>query len=76
MEQLQEDVAELGLESEIAHLTSIRQRGASAHHQLRFYKSLCKEGQAHKRALREVARWLQARSEAGDFVGYTPGRSS
>ncbi len=68
LDETAEDVAALGLEREIGHLLKICDRGTSAHLQLRMYKQLRKEGQPHKRALQEVARWLQACSGCGYFL--------
>jgi carboxylate-amine ligase len=72
LDEVAEDVAALGLGPETAHLLTIRDRGTSAHLQLRMYKQLRKEGQTRKRALREVARWLQACSAAGFFIETAP----
>ncbi|HEY8439967.1 MAG TPA: hypothetical protein VIK79_00800, partial [Xanthobacteraceae bacterium] len=72
LDEVAEDVVALGLGREMAHLLTIRDRGTSAHLQLRMYKQLRKEGQTRKRALREVARWLQACSAAGFFIETAP----
>jgi carboxylate-amine ligase len=69
LDETAEDIVALGLEREMAHVLKIRERGTSAHLQLRMYKQLRREGQPHKRALQEVGRWLQACSGCGYFLG-------
>jgi hypothetical protein len=61
-------VTALGVENDMVHIGTIKLRGTSAHQQIRRYNRLRKEGHAHKRALREVAKWLQLCSENGSFV--------
>jgi carboxylate-amine ligase len=68
LDETAEDIAALDLQGEMAHVLHIRDRGTSAHLQLRMYKQLRKEGQPHKRALQEMARWLQACSGCGYFL--------
>jgi carboxylate-amine ligase len=63
-----EDIAELGVEGEVAHLRQIPTRGTSAHLQLELYRGLRKFGHPSKYALREVVKWLRASTEKGEFV--------
>jgi carboxylate-amine ligase len=65
---LADDIAALGVESEIAHLRTILKRGTSAHLQLEFYRTLLKFGRPRRQAIGDVAKWLRASTEAGDFV--------
>jgi glutamate---cysteine ligase / carboxylate-amine ligase len=62
------DIAELGINHEIAHLRTILQRGTSAHKQLELYRQRLNDGLTPRQALGCVARWLRASTEAGDFV--------
>ncbi|MEA2935590.1 MAG: glutamate---cysteine ligase / carboxylate-amine ligase [Variibacter sp.] len=63
-----EDVEALGLEGEMRHLRQIARRGTSAHLQLKLYRTLLKFGRSRTQAMAEVAKWLTASTEAGDFI--------
>jgi carboxylate-amine ligase len=66
------DVAALGLEREMAHLRAILRRGTSAHRQIELYRALRKAGRTRPAAMRDVARWLRAATEAGDLLEEAP----
>jgi glutamate---cysteine ligase / carboxylate-amine ligase len=68
IELVQEDVATLGLQTEIAHLKNIVETGTSAHRQLAYFRALRQREMARRDALREVARWLCDCTERGEFV--------
>ena len=53
---------------QIERLRLIQKRGTSAHLQLELYRTLLKIGRPHRQALFDVAKWLRASTEAGDFV--------
>jgi carboxylate-amine ligase len=63
-----EDVAELGLDAQAAHLRAIPGQGTSAHRQLALYRALRKSGRAPRQAMRDVTKWLRVSTEAGAFV--------
>jgi glutamate---cysteine ligase / carboxylate-amine ligase len=65
---VQEDVATLGLQAEIAHLKDIVATGTSAHRQLAYFRALRQRQMAPRDALREVARWLCDCTERGNYV--------
>ncbi len=68
LELVREDVAELELAAQLAHLRTIAMRGTSAHLQLDLYHALRKSGRAPRQALRDVTKWLRFSTEAGDFA--------
>jgi carboxylate-amine ligase len=63
-----DDIDALRIASQIEHLRTIVRRGTSAHLQLELYRSLLKLDHSHRQALLEVAKWLRASTEYGDFV--------
>jgi carboxylate-amine ligase len=63
-----DDIDALRIASQIEHLRTIIRRGTSAHLQLELYRSLLKLDHSHRQALLEVAKWLRASTEYGDFV--------
>jgi glutamate---cysteine ligase / carboxylate-amine ligase len=65
LEEVGEDLQELGMADVIAHVRSINLRGTSAHQQVRLYKRLRKQGCPRSKAMREVAKWLRACTEIG-----------
>jgi carboxylate-amine ligase len=65
---LADDIDALGIAPQIERLRLIQKRGTSAHLQLELYRTLLKFGRRHRQALLEVAKWLRACTEAGDFV--------
>lgn len=65
---LADDINALRIAPQIEHLRFIRKRGTSAHLQVELYRSLLKFGRRPRQALLEVARWLRASTESGDFV--------
>jgi glutamate---cysteine ligase / carboxylate-amine ligase len=65
LNEVADDIHELGLADEIAHLRAIKARGTSAHQQLRLYTQLRNEGHSRNKAMREVAKWLRCCSETG-----------
>jgi len=67
IEAVEDDAAALGIEHDLQHLQLIRRRGTSAHAQLELFDGLRAQGQAPKPAMREVAKWLRASTEAGSF---------
>src|SRR3954447_21892534 len=68
LHSVQDDAADLGIEDDIKHVLSIRQRGTSAHRQLKLYDECRKSGRPPRRAMREVASWLRAATECGNFI--------
>jgi carboxylate-amine ligase len=58
-------IQDLGHAAEMDHLRAIAKRGTSAHFQLDIYKRLREEGHSRNKAMREVAKWLRAATEAG-----------
>jgi carboxylate-amine ligase len=67
LQEVGEDVEELGMAEVIAHLRGIDRRGTSAHQQVRLYKRLRKQGCPRNKAMREVAKWLRASTEAASL---------
>jgi carboxylate-amine ligase len=67
IELVQQDIHELDIATEIAHVRTIAEGGTSAHRQLELYKRLRRDGQARSKAMREVAKWLRVCTEAGSF---------
>ena len=55
---VREDAAELGCEREIAHLSTIVERGTSAHAQLAAHRGACMQGRSGESAMRRVVDWL------------------
>jgi carboxylate-amine ligase len=68
LHSVQDDAAELGVEDDIKHVLSIKQRGTSAQRQLKLYDECGKSGRPPRRAMREVASWLRAATECGNFI--------
>jgi glutamate---cysteine ligase / carboxylate-amine ligase len=62
------DIDALQLEAEVQHLRRIKQRGTSAHLQLKLYGALIKAGRHPRQALLDVSKWLRASTEAGEFT--------
>ena len=69
---LADDIDALQLEGTMRHLRRICERGTSAHWQLELYRSMIKSGRRPRQALLDVAKWLRASTEAGDFVALKP----
>jgi carboxylate-amine ligase len=65
---LTDDIDALQLHAEMQHLRAIQQRGTSAHLQLKLYRAAMKWGRRPRQALLDVAKWLRASTEAGDFA--------
>jgi glutamate---cysteine ligase / carboxylate-amine ligase len=65
---LADDIDALQLAPQIEHLRTLQKRGTAAHLQLALYRNLLKSGLRHRQALLEVAKWLRASTEVGDFV--------
>jgi carboxylate-amine ligase len=63
-----DDLAALGLETEVDQLERIVARGTSAHRQLKYFHVQRSQGRSRVAALRAMVRWLSASTEAGDFV--------
>ncbi|MCC6776256.1 MAG: carboxylate-amine ligase [Hyphomicrobiales bacterium] len=68
LEMVGEDAEDLGVTSELAGLSAILDRGTSAHQQLAMYQTLKRRGHPRPKALREVAKWLRASTEAGSLL--------
>jgi carboxylate-amine ligase len=66
--RLEDDIAALGIEADIAQLSLIERSGTSAHHQLRQYHRLRRSGQPRVQAMRGVCRWLRESTEAGELI--------
>jgi carboxylate-amine ligase len=62
--EVQEDIDDLGVADEIAHLRRIMNRGTSAHQQIGLYTQLRREGHSRNKAMREVAKWLRDCTES------------
>ena len=67
---LADEIGTLQLAAEMQHLRRIRERGTSAHLQLKLYRMLIKSGRRPRQALIEVAKWLRACTERGEFVAF------
>jgi carboxylate-amine ligase len=65
---LADDIDVLRIAPQIERLRAIVKRGTSAHLQLELYRTLLKFGRRHRQALLDVAKWISASTEAGDFV--------
>ncbi len=72
IELVADDVAALSLEEEMRHLGLIAKRGTSAHLQRMLYQALVKSGRSSMQAMADVAKWLQASTERGEFVEQQP----
>jgi len=76
IQELRNDIEELGIGHDVSHLLTIKERGSSAHRQIAMYKTLRKEGHARNRAMRDVAKWLRSCTEAGGFGETAPLKSA
>jgi glutamate---cysteine ligase / carboxylate-amine ligase len=65
---LAHDIDSLRIAPQIEHLRLIVKRGTSAHLQLKLYRSLLRFGRRPRQAMLDVAKWLRASTEIGDFV--------
>jgi glutamate---cysteine ligase / carboxylate-amine ligase len=65
---LSNEIDELELWPQIAHLRTVIKRGTSAHLQLEHYRALLKFGRTSKQAMRDVAKWLRISTEEGERV--------